>query len=217
MIEFTLWDIVRNLVFATRWTVLLSLVAFIGGATVGALILLLRISPYPALRLLARGYIALFQGTPLLMQLFLMFFGLPMLGLRIDPWTAAAFGLTFFASAFLAEIWRSGVDAMPTGQWDAGASLGLGRIRQLRLVILPQAFVITRAPMVGFLVQLIKSTALTSIIGFEELLRTANAINNATFEPFKVYGFVALIFFALCYPLTLYARRLQAAEVKARR
>ncbi len=216
MIEFTTWDILRNLLLATRWTVLLSLAAFVGGASVGLLILVLRISARPALRAFAKGYIALFQGTPLLMQLFLMFFGLPMLGLRIDPWTAAALGLTFFASAYLAEIWRSGVDAMPRGQWDAGASLGLSPIQELRLVILPQAFRITRAPMVGFLVQLIKSTALASIIGFEELLRTANAINNATFEPFKVYGFVALIFFALCYPLTRYARHLQAQDLKSR-
>ena len=115
-------------------------------------------------------YIGLFQGTPLLMQLFLMFFGLPMLGFRIEPWSAAVLGLTFFASAYLAEIWRSGVDALPRGQWDAGASLGLHYIQELRLIILPQAFRIALAPTVGFLVQLIKSTALTSIIGFEELL-----------------------------------------------
>jgi polar amino acid transport system permease protein len=132
-----------------------------------------------------------------------------MLGFRIAPWTVAALGLTFYASAYLAEIWRSGVEAVPRGQWDAGASLGLHRWQELRLIVLPQAFAITRAPVVGFLVQLIKSTALTSIIGFEELLKTANAINNATFEPFKVYGFVAVIFFALCFPLTWYARRLE--------
>lgn len=212
MIEFTLWDILRNLLLATRWTVLLSLAAFAGGASVGLLILFLRISKRRWPRDFAKGYIALFQGTPLLMQLFLMFFGLPMLGFRIEPWTAAALGLTFFASAYLAEIWRSGVDALPLGQWDAGASLGLTPLQELRLVILPQAFRITRAPMVGFLVQLIKSTALTSIIGFDELLRTSNAINNATFRPFTVYGIVAAIFFALCYPLTRYARRLQARD-----
>ncbi|GAA4126245.1 amino acid ABC transporter permease [Aminobacter aganoensis] len=210
MIEFTFWDILRNLLFATRWTVLLSIVAFVGGGIVGVLILFLRISKARWARRFASGYIALFQGTPLLMQLFLMFFGLPMLGFRIEPWTAAVLGLTFFASAYLAEIWRSGVDALPRGQWDAGASLGLHYVQELRLVILPQAFAITRAPVVGFLVQLIKATALTSIIGFEELLRTSNAINNATFEPFTVYGLVALIFFVLCYPLTQYARSLEA-------
>ncbi|PDT54216.1 MULTISPECIES: amino acid ABC transporter permease [Sinorhizobium] len=209
MIEFTFWDILRNLVFATRWTLLLSIVAFAGGAAVGLLILFARISKRPWLRRFGAGYIALFQGTPLLMQLFLMFFGLPMLGFRIEPWTAAALGLTFYASAYLAEIWRGGVEALPRGQWDAGASLGLHYLQELRLVILPQALAITRPPVVGFLVQLIKSTALTSIIGFEELLRTANAINNATFEPFTVYGLVAVIFFVLCYPLTQYARMLE--------
>lgn len=132
--------------------------------------------------------------------------GIPEAG---HPWTAAVCGLTFYASAYLAEIWRSGVEAVPRGQWDAAASLGLHRLLELRLVILPQAFRITRAPTVGFLVQLIKSTALASILGFDELLKTANAINNATFEPFKVYGLVALIFFALCYPLTQYARMLE--------
>ncbi len=215
MIEFTTWDIVRNLLLAARWTILLSLVAFAGGIAVGLAVLFLRISKHPRIRAFAKGYIALFQGTPLLMQLFLMFFGLPMLGFRIEPWTAAALGLTFFASAYLAEIWRSGVDALPLGQWDAGASLGLTRPQELRLVVLPQAFVITRAPMVGFLVQLIKSTALTSIIGFDELLRTSNAINNATFRPFTVYGIVAAIFFALCYPLTRWARALQARDLRA--
>ena len=195
---------------------LLSLAAFAGGASVGLAILFLRISKRPRLKAIGKGYIALFQGTPLLMQLFLMFFGLPMLGLRIEPWTAAVLALTFFASAYLAEIWRSGVDALPLGQWDAGASLGLTTLQELRLIILPQAYVTTRAPMVGFLVQLIKSTALTSIIGFDELLRTSNAINNATFRPFTVYGLVAVIFFLLCYPLTRYARALQAREAKAR-
>jgi polar amino acid transport system permease protein len=209
VIEFTLWDIVRNLLLAARWTVVLSLVAFVGGGIVGLLILLLRISAKDALRRFASLYIGLFQGTPLLMQLFLMFFGLPMLGFRIEPWSAAVLGLTFFASAYLAEIWRSGVDALPRGQWDAGASLGLHYIQELRLIILPQAFRIALAPTVGFLVQLIKSTALTSIIGFEELLRTSNAINNATFEPFTVYGLVALIFFVMCFPLTQYARTLE--------
>jgi polar amino acid transport system permease protein len=209
VIEFTLWDIVRNLLLAARWTVVLSLVAFVGGGIVGLLILLLRISAQDAPRRFASLYIGLFQGTPLLMQLFLMFFGLPMLGFRIEPWSAAVLGLTFFASAYLAEIWRSGVDALPRGQWDAGASLGLHYIQELRLIILPQAFRIALAPTVGFLVQLIKSTALTSIIGFEELLRTSNAINNATFEPFTVYGLVALIFFVMCFPLTQYARVLE--------
>jgi polar amino acid transport system permease protein len=209
VIEFTFWDIVRNLLLAARWTILLSIVAFAGGAIVGILILLLRISKRTWLRRLGEYYIGLFQGTPLLMQLFLLFFGLPLLGFRIEAWTAAALGLTLCASAYLAEIWRGGVQSLPTGQWDAAQSLGLHYISQLRLIILPQAFAITRAPIVGFLVQLIKSTALTSIIGFDELVMSSIAIFLASLEPFTVYGLVAVIYFCLCYPLTRYARFLE--------
>lgn len=209
MIEFTNWDILRNLLFATRWTVALSVVAFVGGGVVGLFIMMLRISKRKAAQRFAAAYISLFQGTPLLLQLFLIFFGFPILGLRIEAWAAAALGLTLYASAFLGEIWRGGVEAVPEGQWDGSAALGLHRVRQMRLVILPQAFGYVRAPTVGFLVQLIKATAVTSIIGFEELLRVSNVINNATFEPLKVYGFVAVIFFMLCFPLTWYARILE--------
>ena len=208
--DFTFWDILRNLLLATRWTVLLSIVAFIGGGVVGMAILLARVSARPWLRHFAELYIGLFQGTPLLMQLFLVFFGLPLIGFRIEPWSAAVVALTLCASAYLAEIWRGGVEALPKGQWDAAKSLGLHYPNQMRLVILPQAFAITRAPVVGYLVQLVKSTALTSIIGFDELMRTSNAISNATFEPLTVYGLVALIYFVICLPLTRYARHLQA-------
>ncbi|WP_092178231.1 amino acid ABC transporter permease [Bosea sp. OK403] len=209
MMDFTFWDILRNLLLATRWTILLSIVAFIGGGIVGMAILLARVSDRRWLRRFAELYIGLFQGTPLLMQLFLVFFGLPLIGFRIEPWSAAALALTLCASAYLAEIWRGGVEALPKGQWDAAKSLGLHYPNQMRLIILPQAFAITRAPVVGYLVQLVKSTALTSIIGFDELMRTSNAIANATFEPLTVYGLVGLIYFVICRPLTLYARHLQ--------
>jgi polar amino acid transport system permease protein len=207
--DFTFWDILRNLLLATRWTILLSIVAFLGGGIVGMAILLARVSDRHWLRRFAELYIGLFQGTPLLMQLFLVFFGLPLIGFRIEPWSAAAVALTLCASAYLAEIWRGGVEALPKGQWDAAKSLGLHYPNQMRLIILPQAFAITRAPVVGYLVQLVKSTALTSIIGFDELMRTSNAIANATFEPLTVYGLVGLIYFVMCRPLTLYARHLQ--------
>jgi polar amino acid transport system permease protein len=208
--DFTFWDIARNLLLAARWTILLSIVAFIGGGVVGMAVLLARVSERHWLRRFAELYIGLFQGTPLLMQLFLVFFGLPLIGFRIEPWSAAVVGLTLCASAYLADIWRGGVEALPKGQWDAAKSLGLHYPNQMRLVILPQAFAITRAPIVGYLVQLVKSTALTSIIGFDELMRTSNAISNATFEPLTVYGLVALIYFVICLPLTRYARYLQA-------
>ena len=207
--DFTFWDILRNLLLAARWTIGLSLVGFVCGGGAGLLLLTVRLGRNRAARLGARLYIELFQGTPLLMQLFLVFFGLPLIGIDVQPWVAAGLGLTLWASAYLGEIWRGCVEAVPRGQWDAAAALGLHTPNQLRLVILPQALRIAVAPTVGFLVQLVKGTALTSIIGFKELLNASNVINNATFAPFTVYGVVALIYFMLCFPLTRYSRWLE--------
>jgi len=207
--DFTLWDIVRNLLVGLQWTLALTLVAFVGGSAIGLLVMTLRISRKTAARYFARGYIELFQGTPLLMQLFLVFFGVALLGIDISPWVAAALALTLFTSAYLAEIWRGCVDSIGQGQWEASASLALSPYEQLRHVILPQALRIAIAPTVGFSVQVVKGTAVTSIIGFTELTKTGGMLANATFEPFMVYGFVALGYFALCYPLSLSARYLE--------
>jgi polar amino acid transport system permease protein len=131
------------------------------------------------------------------------------LGLDISPMFAASISLTLYATAFLSEIWRGCVDAIPRGQWDASASLGMTFLSQMINVILPQSLRIAIPPTVGFLVQLLKSTALASIVGFDELLRAGQVITNATFQPFLTYGLVALIYFAMCYPLTLGSRILE--------
>ncbi|PXW23112.1 amino acid ABC transporter permease [Paraburkholderia caballeronis] len=209
MIEFTFWQILENLLLAARWTVVLSLVSFVAGGLVGLVLLVMRVSDSRLLRAIVRVYIEIFQGTPLLMQLFLVFFCLPLVGIDVEPWVAATLGLTFFTSAYLAEIWRGCVEAVPKGQWEASASLAMSYFEQLRHVILPQAARIAIGPTVGFGVQAVKDTALVSIIGFTELTKVGTAISNATFQPFLVYGLVALIYFALCYPLTWSARVLQ--------
>ncbi|WP_174236517.1 amino acid ABC transporter permease [Stutzerimonas nosocomialis] len=209
MMDFTLWDIVRNLLTGLQWTLLLSVVALVFGALSGLLVLVGLTSTLQPLRVLARGYIEVFQGTPLLMQLFLVFFGVSLVGWDISPWFAAALALTLFTSAFLAETWRGCVEAIPRGQWEASASLALTRGEQLRHVILPQALRIAVPPTVGFSVQVVKGTAVTSIIGFNELTKTGSMLANATFEPFLVYGLVAVGYFLLCYPLSLYARHLE--------
>jgi polar amino acid transport system permease protein len=208
MIEFTFGQMLEALLLAARWTVLLSLISFGAGGAVGLVLLVLRVSRSRVLRALVRVYIEVFQGTPLLLQLFIVFFGL-LVGIDVSPWVAATLGLTFFTSAYLAEIWRGCVEAVPKGQWEASASLAMNYFEQLRHVILPQAARIAVAPTVGFGVQAIKDTALVSIIGFSELAKAGTEISNATFKPFLVYGLVALIYFALCYPLTHYARTLQ--------
>ncbi len=206
---FSYWDILRNLLMAGVWTVALSAIAFVGGGLVGLAVLFLRTSRVPALRLATQGYINLFQGTPLLMQLFLCFFGLAALGIEVSPWVAAGVALTLYSSAFLGEIWRGCVEAIPKGQWESSASLAMSYFEQMRHVILPQALRIAIPPTVGFSVQVVKGTALASIIGFVELTKAGTMITNATFQPFTVYGTVAVLYFALCYPLSWYARRLE--------
>lgn len=209
MTDFTLWDLVRNLLLAARWTLLLSAIAFVGGGIVGLTLLLVRIGRRKWGRTAVMLYVELFQSTPLLLQLFLVYFGLPKLGIDVSAWLAAAVCLTLYSSAFLTDIWRGSVEAIPRGQWDGSASLGLHYLSQLRLVILPQATRMAIPPTVGFLVQLVKSTALASIVGYHELTKTAQILTNATFQPFVIYGLVALIYFAICFPLTKWSRGLE--------
>lgn len=194
---------------AVRWTLLLSLFAFIGGSIGGILIALMRSGRIKPLRWFAFGYIKLFQGTPLLMQLFLAFFIPGIFGFDVNPWGAAALGLSLHASAFLGEIWRGSIEVVPRGQWEASSALGLHYWNQMRLVVLPQAFRIAIPPTVGFLVQLIKATSLASIIGFVELTRAAQVINNAVFQPFTIFGLVGLTYFIVCWPLSAYSKRME--------
>jgi len=200
---------------AARWTLILSAIAFTGGAIGGLAVALARSSQVTLLRVLSTGFIRVFQGTPLLMQLFLFYFGLTVLNLPINPLLAAAIALTFHASAYLGEIWRGSIEAVPSGQSEAATALSLTYRSRMRWVILPQAARIAVAPTVGFLVQLIKGTSLTSIIGFTELTRAGQIVNNATFDPFTVFGLVAVIYFVICWPLSLYARWLEGRMRRA--
>lgn len=209
MADFSFWVILSNLLLATRWTIVLSLIAFVSGGVVGLLLLFCRTSHVKPLELFTKSYIEFFQGTPLLMQLFLFFFGIALFGVEVSPWMAAWLALTLWTSAFLTEIWRGCVEALPRGQWEASSSLALTYIEQMRYVILPQALRIAIPPTVGFSVQVIKGTALASIIGFVELTKAGTMLNNATFRPFLVYSLVALIYFCLCYPLSWYAKKLE--------
>ncbi|MHA4735300.1 amino acid ABC transporter permease [Ensifer adhaerens] len=209
MIQFTTWDILSNLMLAARWTIVLSLIAFVGGGIVGMALLVARLTRFTWLRWSVIGYVQVFQGTPLLIQLFLAYFGLALVGIQTSAWTAAALALTLYASAFLTEIWHGCVKSVPRGQWEASESLALNFSEQLVHVILPQAARISVPPTVGFLVQVIKGTALASVIGFMELTKAGSMITNATFRPFIVFSMVALIYFVLCYPVSQIARMLE--------
>ena len=206
--DFSIWDIFRNLLLAARWTVVLSLIAFVGGGLVGLALLVARIAKLRGAETLISGYVQLFQGTPLLMQLFLAYFGVGLF-VNVSSWVSVTLALTLYTSAFLTEIWRGCVAAVHKGQWEASAALALNLREQLRYVIGPQALRVAVPPTVGFLVQVIKGTALASVIGFVELTKAGTMITNATFRPFTVYACLALMYFALCYPISAWSKSLE--------
>lgn len=206
--EFTFNDVLY-LVAAMRWTLALTAIAFLGGGVVGITVALLRVSSFAPLRWLGAIYVHAVQGTPLLAWLFVFFFGLSIVGVEVSPWIAAAAAYSIYAGAFLGEIWRGCLQAIPRTQWEAGASLGLSIAAQLRYIIVPQATRLAIPPTVGFLVQLIKNTSLAAVIGFIELTREGQLTTATTFRPFSVYLTVAALYFLLCFPLTQWSRRLE--------
>lgn len=209
------WSELLFIVEAARWTIALSVMAFAGGSVVGLLVALARTSGNAAARFVATLFTRIFQGTPLLLQLFLVFFGAPVLGLEVNPWIAAAVALTLNSGAFLGEIWRGCIEAVPRGQWEAAQALSLNYYWRMRGIILPQAMRIAVAPTVGYLVQIVKGTSLAAIIGFTEITRAGQIINNATFQPLIVFGVVGALYFILCWPLSLWAGRLERRQASA--
>lgn len=206
--EFGLLDL-SFLLVGLKWTLALSAIAFVGGGLVGILVALARTSRTPALRWLSYTYIELFTGTPLLLQLFVFYFGLSLLGFDVDPWSAAAIGFTAHASAFLGEIWRGSIEAVPRGQSEASHALGLSYWSTMVDVVLPQAMRISLPATVGFLVGLIKATSVASIIGFQELTRTSQIISNNTYQPLLAFSVAGAVYFLVCWPLSLFGARLE--------
>ena len=205
--------IISQLISACRFTIYLSLIAFIGGGIVGALVTFLRIIPNKSLNFISYSYIWLFQSVPLLMLLFLLGLGVPrLLGFDINPWIAATISLVLFTSAYLAEVWRGSIIAVSIGQWEAGKVLNLNFFQTLKLVILPQAFKYSVAPTISFLIQIIKGTSLAYIIGFQDLMLLGKRWANAPVpgsEPFLIFPLMAVMYFCLCYPLAVYAKHLE--------
>lgn len=209
MRDFSQFEIVFALFWAARWTLLLSIAAFVSGGLASVLLLLMRISPWKPVKYISLIYAEIIQGTPLLIQFLITFFGLSIIGIELSPWASAVLALTTFTSAFLSDIWRGAVEAIPQGQWQASQAMGFSYLQQLRLVILPQALRLAIAPTVGFLAQVIKGTSLASAIGFVELARSATNITNVTFQPAFVYFITAVIYFAICFPISVLSRKLE--------
>lgn len=200
---------IEFLAWGAMWTIGLSLMAFIGGGLAGFAIALCRVSSSRVVRAVSGCYVQVIQGTPLLVILFLGYFGLPTIGLPVPPIVAAGGGLTIYVGAFLGETWRGCINAIPAPQWEAAECLALSRVQRMFRVILPQAVRIATPPTVGFMVQIIKSTSLASTIGFIELARAGQIINNSLFKPFLIYVIIAAVYFALCYPISRLSRRLE--------
>ncbi|WP_062205138.1 amino acid ABC transporter permease [Aureimonas sp. AU12] len=199
------WFLVQSL----QWTLVLTAMALAGGGLVGFFVALARVSQLKAVRLAAAVYIQIIQGIPVLMILFLSFYGLSLMGYQLPPLVAAGVSMTIYASGYLAEIWRGSIQSVPKQQWEGSESLAMTRVQQYRYVILPQAVRISLPSTVGFAVQVVKNTSIASLIGFVELARAGQLINNATFQPFRVFLVVAALYFVICYPLSQLSRWLE--------
>ena len=205
------------LLHGAAWTLGLSAVGFVGGSLLGFVVALGRIAPSRWLRGSVMVYVQLVQGTPLLILMFLAYFGLSIAGLDVSPLVAAGLAMTVYASAYLGEIWRGSLQSVPRTQWEAAECLSFSASQRLFLIIVPQALRIATPPTVGFLVQIVKNTSLASVVGFIELARAGQVINNALFEPFLVFSIMAVLYFALCYPLSLWAHALETRMQVGRR
>ena len=155
------------------------------------------------------GYIECIQGIPLLILLFIVYFGLSVYGYSLPALVAAGLAMMVYVSAYLGDIWRGCIEAMPRPQWEAAECLAFGRWQTLRLVIIPQALRLALPPTVGFGVQIIKMTSLASVIGFVELTRAGQIINNTIFQPFLIFSIVGAFYFLLCWPLSRWSESME--------
>jgi len=208
-------------------TVELSVLAIVLGSLLGFIVSLGQTGRYKWLRVVGTVYIQIFRGSPLLMQLFMFYFGLPYLGqilkytapdvalilLSLSPFTTAVLVFTLYSGAYIAEIFRSGYQSIPKGQFEAASAIGLNYFRMIQKVILPQMMKLVYPPLVGFYIGLIKDTSLTSIIGYQELVKQGQSIINTTSKPFEVYLTISLLYFILCYPLSLLVARAERRQI----
>ncbi|MFF4054988.1 amino acid ABC transporter permease [Streptomyces sp. NPDC001668] len=214
------WSVIwsnRALYLDGLWaTVLLSLAAIATGTLVGLLVAAVRTSRIPVLAQVARGYLEVFRGTPLLIQMLFIYFGAAYLsGFAISVFGAALLALTLYQGAYIAEVFRAGIEAVPRGQWEASRVLGLSRTQTFGGVILPQTRAIVLPPLVGQYLSLIKDTSIAVVIGYVELVRQGQAVIDRVGDPTSSYLAVAVLYFVICYPLSVLVRRMERKAVTA--
>jgi polar amino acid transport system permease protein len=192
------------------WTIVLSALGFIGGTILGVPVALARSSRNVWLSRITGFFVQVVQGVPLPVIMFVVYFGISIAGFDLPALVAAGLALTAYSGAYLGEIWKGCIQAVPRTQWEASECLAMTPAQTAAYVILPQAGRIAIPPTVGFLVQIVKNSSYAVVIGFFDLTYSSRVINNSTFEPFIVFSIAALIYFAMCYPLSRLAARLES-------
>ena len=191
------------------FTVPLTLITFALGLVVAVLTTLARLSSFGPLRQLARFYVWIIRGTPLLVQLFIIFYGLPSIGIVLDPFPAAVIGFTLSVGAYGSEIVRAAILSIHAGQWEAAYSLGMTRLQALRRIILPQAARVSVPPLANSFISLVKDTSLAATVTYTEMFRTAQQITSTTYEPLIVYSEAGVIYLIFSTILSALQNRLE--------
>ena len=209
------WELIgRNLlpmlVATLTQTIPLTAISFVLGLVIALFVALARLSSIGPLSATARVYISLIRGTPLLVQLFIVFYALPQIGLVIDPFPAAVFAFSLNVGGYAAEVIRSAILSIPKGQWEASETIGMGYTTTLQRVILPQAARTAVPPLSNTLISLVKDTSLASTILVTELLRVAQLAAAPTFDFFALYGVAAVYYWVICLVLSSLQNRLEA-------
>lgn len=202
----SLWPLARG---AITGTIPLAISSFVLGLVLALLVALMRISSSRVLSAIARGYISIIRGTPLLVQLFVIFYGLPSVGITIDPWPSAVIAFTLNVAGYAAEIIRAAILSVPTGQWEAGYTIGMSRTRTLYRLILPQATRVAIPPLSNTFISLVKDTSLASLILVTEMFRRAQEIAATSLEFMTLYLTAAALYWVICLVLSTIQTRME--------
>lgn len=203
------WDYLPDLLMGAVITLQLTVVVMLLSLIVGLFVALLRTSRLRLLRVVSAIYVEAIRGTPLLLQLFYIYFVLPAFGISLDPFLAAVFALTLNYSAYMSEVYRAGIQAVARTQTEAAMALGMSRPMVTKIIVLPQAIRIVVPPLGNYFLALFKDTALTSVITVHELMFTGEIIASTNFQHFTVYTIIGLIYLSLSYPGALLVQHLE--------
>lgn len=188
-------------------TMELTAVSFVLANVIGLVVCLCRLSPVPALSRAATAYIEVIRGTPLLLQLFYIYYALPDVGIRLPAFQAGVAGLSLNFGAYLAELFRAGIQSIETGQTQAARSLGMTTAQTMRFVVLPQAFRVIFPALGNYALVLVKDSSLVAVLSVRELMRTGELLASSTFQTMKIFTLVGLIYLVVSYALSLSFRQ----------